>query len=225
MNNIVTNICYIYYTLFIHLLMIMIKYCLHTWNSNYQHEHWLLIFLASWGARPSLTLLPQADPISLRSQAKPRSHVGHNNILFIDGHVYWDSNCWLPFIFCWPRKKTSIFCFHLHQTNGSLLFPFYICNKHTEVAVFCSSHFPYKYINICKEKWHHIYNNPLSIRQLLIVQMKVCRLSVCWQRIKPKLSVCKWTEQIKQACPSMNIPKQSTRNDEAIKQWSNGMKH
>jgi prepilin-type processing-associated H-X9-DG protein len=157
MNNIVTNICYIHYTLFIHLLMIMIKYCLHTWNSNYQHEHWLLIFLASWGARPSLTPLPQADPISLRSQAKPRSHVGHNNILFIDGHVYWDSNCWLPFIFCWPRKKTSIFCFHLHQTNGSLLFPFYICSKHTEVAVFCSSHFPYKYINICKEKWHHIY--------------------------------------------------------------------
>ncbi len=39
MNNIVTlSVKYIYYTLFIHLLMIMIKYYLHTCNSNYQHR-------------------------------------------------------------------------------------------------------------------------------------------------------------------------------------------
>jgi hypothetical protein len=40
---------------------------------------WLLIFLPAWGgARPSLIPFPWADPISLRSQAMPYSHVGHN---------------------------------------------------------------------------------------------------------------------------------------------------
>jgi hypothetical protein len=41
-------------------------------------EHWLLIFPASWGAGPSLAPFPQADPISLRSQAIAHSHVGHS---------------------------------------------------------------------------------------------------------------------------------------------------
>ncbi len=41
-------------------------------------EHWLLIFPTSWGAGPSLAPLPQADPISLRSQATACSHVRHN---------------------------------------------------------------------------------------------------------------------------------------------------
>ncbi len=39
---------------------------------------WLLIFLPAWGAWPSLTPFPRADPISLRSQAMPHSYVGHN---------------------------------------------------------------------------------------------------------------------------------------------------
>jgi hypothetical protein len=38
-----------------------------------------LISPASWGAGPSLAPFPQADPISLNSQATARSHVGHNN--------------------------------------------------------------------------------------------------------------------------------------------------
>jgi hypothetical protein len=42
-------------------------------------EHWLLIFPASWGAGPSLTPFPQADPISHRSQATAHSHVRHSN--------------------------------------------------------------------------------------------------------------------------------------------------
>ncbi len=33
-------------------------------------------------------------------------------------------------------KQTSVFLFHLRQINGSLLFPFSICSKQTEVAVF-----------------------------------------------------------------------------------------
>ncbi len=33
-------------------------------------------------------------------------------------------------------KQTSVFCFCLQQTNGSLLFPFSICRKQTKVAVF-----------------------------------------------------------------------------------------
>ncbi len=43
-------------------------------------EHWLLIFPASWGAGPSLAPLPQADPISLRSQASPALKSGTNSI-------------------------------------------------------------------------------------------------------------------------------------------------
>jgi hypothetical protein len=42
-------------------------------------EHWLLIFPASWGAGPSLAPFPQADPISLRSQATACFYVGHTN--------------------------------------------------------------------------------------------------------------------------------------------------
>jgi hypothetical protein len=38
---------------------------------------WLLISLLVWGAWPSLTHFPQADPISLRSQATPYPFVGH----------------------------------------------------------------------------------------------------------------------------------------------------
>ncbi len=45
-------------------------------------EHWLLISLTSVGA--SLTHLPQADPISLRTQAMPCFHVRHtNNVIFL----------------------------------------------------------------------------------------------------------------------------------------------
>jgi hypothetical protein len=33
-------------------------------------------------------------------------------------------------------KKTSVFCFHLQQTNGSQLFPLSICSKQREVAIF-----------------------------------------------------------------------------------------
>ncbi len=37
------SVKYICYTLFIHLFMIMIKYYLHTCNSNYQHRQWQII--------------------------------------------------------------------------------------------------------------------------------------------------------------------------------------
>ncbi len=33
------------------------------------------------------------------------------------------------------EKKTSVFWFHLQQTNGSLLFPFSICSKQMKVAI------------------------------------------------------------------------------------------
>jgi hypothetical protein len=33
-------------------------------------------------------------------------------------------------------KQTSVFCFLLQQTSGSLPFPFSVCSKQTEVAVF-----------------------------------------------------------------------------------------
>ncbi len=48
---------------------------------------WLLIFLPAWGAQPSLTPFPRADPISLGSQATPHSHVGHN--LFVKNKLYY----------------------------------------------------------------------------------------------------------------------------------------
>jgi hypothetical protein len=40
----------------------------------------------------------------------------------IDGHVCWNSNRLLSFIFCWP-KQTSIYRFRLQQTNGG----FHLC--------------------------------------------------------------------------------------------------
>ncbi len=46
---------------------------------------------------------------------------------------------------------------------------------------------------------------PESVYCLLIVQTEVCYFSVCWQRNKGKLSVCKWTKWTKQTCPPMHI--------------------
>jgi hypothetical protein len=34
------------------------------------------------------------------------------------------------------KQETSVFHFCLKQTKGSLLFPYYFCNKQTKVAVF-----------------------------------------------------------------------------------------
>ncbi len=45
---------------------------------------------------------------------------------------------------------------------------------------------------------------PVSIYRLLIVQMEVCRLSLCLQRNKLKLSVCKRTKWTKWSCLSMD---------------------
>jgi hypothetical protein len=33
-------------------------------------------------------------------------------------------------------KQTSVFCFRLQQTNGTLPFPFSVYNRQTKVAVF-----------------------------------------------------------------------------------------
>jgi hypothetical protein len=41
------------------------------------------------------------------------------------------------FSFADQGKQTSVFRFRLQQTNASLPFPFSVCSKQTEVAVFC----------------------------------------------------------------------------------------
>ncbi len=46
-------------------------------------KHWLLIFLASWGAKSFLAPFPQADPTSLRSQATGRSLVWHKSVVIL----------------------------------------------------------------------------------------------------------------------------------------------
>jgi hypothetical protein len=45
-------------------------------------------------------------------------------------------------LFAVPRKQPSVFYFCLQQTNGSLLFLFFVCDKQTEVAVFRYFRFP-----------------------------------------------------------------------------------
>jgi hypothetical protein len=50
-------------------------------DASFLAGSWLLIFLPAWGAQPSLTPFPWADPSSLRSQATPHSHVGHTTVL------------------------------------------------------------------------------------------------------------------------------------------------
>ncbi len=48
---------------------------------------------------------------------------------------------------------------------------------------------------------------PLFVYHLLIIQTKVCHVSVCWRRNKWKSSICKWikwTKQTKQACQSVH---------------------
>jgi hypothetical protein len=37
--------------------------------------------------------------------------------------------------FCQEGKQTSVFRFHLQQTNRSLSFPFSVCGKQMEIAV------------------------------------------------------------------------------------------
>jgi hypothetical protein len=59
----------------------------------------LLIFPTPWGAWPSLTPFPWADPISLRSQATPHFRVGHNLL----------SQAWLR----------PLFFLYTHSCNGS----------------------------------------------------------------------------------------------------------
>jgi hypothetical protein len=43
--------------------------------------HWLLIFPLFWGAESALAPFPHADPISLRSQAIVRFHVGNSTYI------------------------------------------------------------------------------------------------------------------------------------------------
>jgi hypothetical protein len=42
-----------------------------------------------------------------------------------------------PLSFANQGKQTSVFHFRLQQTNGNLPFPFSICSKQTEIAVYC----------------------------------------------------------------------------------------
>ncbi len=140
-------------------------------------EHWLHIFPASWGAWPSLTPLPQVDPISLRSQSTPRSHVRHNNILFnrwacllrqqLLITVYLlltkETNFCILFPFASNKWKFAVSILHLQQTNGSCRFLFIPFS----VKI-------YKYMYREMASWHHMYNNPLSISSLCKWKFVVC---------------------------------------------------
>ncbi len=53
-----------------------------------------------------------------------------------------------------------------------------------------------------KRKPRQIFLKPMYLYRLLIVQTKVCRLSVCSRRHKRKLSVCKQVKSTKRTCPS-----------------------
>jgi hypothetical protein len=96
------------------------------------------------------------------------------------------------FSFVDQGKQTSVFRFYLQQTNRSCRIPL--------VTFFC------KYICINVHIHIDIYNdvskrngkrNPRSFFKLQTVD---CHLSVCWQRNRRKLSICKWTRR---TCPSM----------------------
>jgi hypothetical protein len=141
----------------------------------------------------------------------------------IDGHVCWNSNCWLLLIVCQPRKQTSVFCsicskqlkfvisvFCVRQTSGSycfllVLFSLYIyLLKQHHFCIRIYTHI-YMYVYI----YAAISNRKRKPRQfslirlpLLIGQTEVCRMSLCWPKNKWKLSVCK---QTKRTCPSLHI--------------------
>ncbi len=101
------------------------------------------------------------------------------------------------------------------QVSTSLPFPFPICSKQMEVAVvrypFCAYINILRWLHICFKIYIYIYiyilpfqmengspgNNSLIhllSAHLLIMQIEVCHLSVCWWRNKRKLSVCKRTK-------------------------------
>jgi hypothetical protein len=54
---------------------------------------------------------------------------------------------------------------------------------------------------------------PCSWSVMLILQTEVCHLSVCWQRNKQKLSVCKQTKRTKRTCPTKSATSTSRQND------------
>ncbi len=121
-------------------------------------------------------------------------------------------------------KQTEVFHFHFPLSKQTEVCHFhFLLSKQTE---FCHFRFPFAankwklpfslslsiYICIFLLKQQHvsiyttISNGKRKPRQffsfyrLLIVQIKVCHLSICWWRNKRKLSVCL---RNKRACPSM----------------------
>jgi hypothetical protein len=94
---------------------------------------WLLIFSNSWGAGPSLTPLPQADPSSFRSQAMPRFHVGHSNIKFFSRlkvtHMFSCKCLWIYFERSVDAKNPNPTSALRDKLPGILLFYMWKCIK------------------------------------------------------------------------------------------------
>ncbi len=94
---------------------------------------WLLIFSNFWGAGPSLTPLPQADPSSFRSQAMPRFHVGHSNLKFFSRlkvtHMFSCKCMWIYFEHGVDAKNPNPTSALRDKLPGILLFYMWKCIK------------------------------------------------------------------------------------------------
>jgi hypothetical protein len=150
----------------------------------------------------------------------------------IDGHVCWNSKRRLLFIFCWPRKtnfhfpftinkrggfpflfsvcseqtKAAVFCIYIYiyQNSSIYIYIYMFIYIHLSLSIYI---YIYIYWYMCCSFERKMENGspgnfPYAIYCLLIVQTEVCCLSVCLQRNKRKLSVCKRTKRI---WPSMQI--------------------
>ncbi len=108
-------------------------------------------------------------------------------------------------------KQTSIFSFRLLQTKGSWSFPFSVCNKQTEVAVFRQ----FCFVCICKWKTEiYIFICSRFKRKMEAQAISLICLSFAHRanrsllfghfliKKQTKLSIGKGT---KQTCPSMKI--------------------
>jgi hypothetical protein len=122
----------------------------------------------------------------------------------MDGHVCFNSNLWLLFIVCWPRKTNFHFPFAANQRKlpFSVSSLFRVCVLYIYIIIYI---YIYIYMLLFQTENGSPGDFSWSIYRLLIVQIEICRLSICWRRNKRKLSVCKRTRWTKRTCLSIYI--------------------
>jgi hypothetical protein len=98
--------------------------------------------------------------------------------------------------FCYPYK-------YIYRKSNIYIYRLYI---HISISIYSTVYININiYAAVTNKKMENgsVGDFLSSVYHLLIMQMEVCRMSVCLQRNKRKLSICKWTKQTKQTCPSM----------------------